>query len=96
MSGKRSDKVRGKGAQHAPLPDGRGAYVAPFEGIADGSDDLSEDYDDTVRQLPESDGDWKREWLEMNGDALSSAIQGEEKRHAASSTMSPNLTSLLL
>lgn len=52
--------------------------TAPDETIED-DDDLSEEYDDAVRQMPEPDSDWKREWLDANKDKLLSVLREEER-----------------
>lgn len=53
--------------------------IAPEETTIDDDDDLSEEYDDAVRQMPEPDGDWKREWLDANKDKLLSVLREEER-----------------
>ncbi|AVK75529.1 hypothetical protein pqer_cds_1107 [Pandoravirus quercus] len=49
----------------------------------DDDDDLSKDYDDVLKQMPEPDGDWKREWLDANKDKLLSVVREEERILAA-------------
>nr|UMO78550.1 hypothetical protein [Pandoravirus belohorizontensis] len=51
--------------------------------IDDDGDDLSEEYDDAVRQMSEPDGDWKREWLDANKEKLLSVLREEERVLAA-------------
>ncbi|AGO82845.1 hypothetical protein pdul_cds_693 [Pandoravirus dulcis] len=53
--------------------------TAPEETTIDGDDDLSEEYDDAVRQTSEPDGDWKMEWLDANKDKLLSVMREEER-----------------